>query len=479
VTAFSATAPALAASRAAGLSPLTVALVAVLVLAPAASVVAARWVPGTELVLWLAPAGVLLGVALSRVRAPALLLHLFACFLGEGAAVWAVASMLPGQTFQEQLTQLARRFGAWVGVVQAGGTATDNLLFILFLACLAWFVGYSSAYAALAMDSPWWAIAANGCALLVNASYIGRTDLYLPAFLLAALLLVARLQLVARERGWRASGLGYPRGLANGALPAGLALSVGLLAVAFLLPAAPTLKAALDRLRQAAQAQGPPAALEGVRDELERLFGGVPGRDSASGFTGNLELRGEFQPGAEVVAEVVAARGRYWRAVTFEGYTGRGWRATIEPQRRDVLANEQFPPVYQARANLEQRVTVRAPRGDTLLAAAQPRLISLGAAAEFSGGSEGGDSLANDLVSSLRASRVRNPGFSYTSSRLSRSPTRWRSARRGPSIRPSFGSGTGNRRRCRRASASWRRALARRPWHHTTALARSRRTCAS
>src|SRR5206468_6189028 len=124
-------------------------------------------------------------------------------------------------------------------------------------------------------------------------------------------------------------------------------------------------------------------------------------------------LQEEFRPGPEIVAEIKAARGRYWRAITYGDYTGRGWQATTGTTRQQVEPNEPHPSAYAARVDLEQRVRVRAPRGDTLLAAAQPRQIGLPAMAEYSA-TPGGDPLALDLASSLRAGRARVPGAEYT-----------------------------------------------------------------
>src|SRR5207237_7260191 len=140
-------------------------------------------------------------------------------------------------------------------------------------------------------------------------------------------LLVVRLTIAAHERAWRATGLVYPRGLAGSATGFGGLLATGVLALAFLAPAAPATASAIDRLRAIVQTQPPLAALEQARREPERLFAGVPGqgRDAEAGFASSMTLQEEFRPGPEIVAEIKAARGRYWRAITYGDYTGRGW----------------------------------------------------------------------------------------------------------------------------------------------------------
>jgi hypothetical protein len=398
-----------------GFSALTVVLLFALVLTPALSVVSARWVEGLSLLLWLAMGGALLGLVFARLRLPALPLHVVGCVLGELLAIWAVASTLQAQTTQGQVQLLARRLVSWFAVVQSGGTVTDTLLFLLLLCCVAWFVGYTSAYSVVRQASPWWAILANGAALLTNLAYVGRADFYLPAFLLASMLLVARLHLAAQEWAWRAHGFAYPRGVGGSSMSAGTALAVALLGVAFLLPNGPSVQRQVDQVRAMAERHDALGPLNEARAELERLFGGIPARDvdAASGFGSSLTLQGEFKLGPELVAEVQSPRGRYWRAVTFQDYTGRGWRATTSTTAQTVAADEAHPAAYRARVDLEQKVTMRANRGDAAIAAAQPTRLGMGVSAEFSGGVVG-DPLSLDLVSSLRTSRVRVPGIAYT-----------------------------------------------------------------
>jgi len=352
-------------------------------MAPTLSLAATDWVAGTEMVLWLGPAGLVLGIVFGRLRLPPLLLHLVGCLFGEMVALWSVSSTLAPPTLEGRLLLLAQRLAAWLTIVQKGGQATDNLLFLLAVAILVWFVAYTSAYTVVRQGSPWWPVFASGAFLLVNASYRGRTDIYLPIYLLASLLLVVRLTIAAHERAWRATGLIYPRGLATSATGFGSLLATGVLALAFLVPSAPAAAGALDRLRTIAQSRPPIEAVEQARSELERLFAGVPGqgRDSEMGFTGTLTLQEEFRPGPEIVAEIRSPRGRYWRAITYGDYTGRGWQATTATTRQQVDPSQSHPSVYAARVDLEQRVRVRASRGDALLAAAQPRQVSLPALA--------------------------------------------------------------------------------------------------
>lgn len=392
-------------------SLVSVALAAVVVVSAALSLVQAAWVAGLQLLVPLALGGVLLGAAFARLRLPALLLHLVGVLLGEAVALRLVAATLPPPSWGEQVALLASRFSAWLAVVRTGGTANDNLLFLLSLALLAWFVGYSASFMVVRGGTPWWAVTTGGAALLTNVAYSGRPLPYVPLFLVAALLLVAQLSAAAQERAWHRVGLSYSRWLPASALPVGLIVSLTLVVATFLLPSSSAAESA-ERLRTLGAAGAEP--LTELKAELQRLFSGVTGATpERGGFNDQMTLQSEFRGGPEIVADVSAPRGRYWRAVTYQDYTGRGWRAAPDQTARGLEPNERHTSAYQARADFEQRVTVRAPRGDALIAAGQPLVVGIPATLEFPGRA-GGDPLALDLVGALRSPRARVTGASYT-----------------------------------------------------------------
>jgi transglutaminase-like putative cysteine protease len=391
---------------------LALAFTALLVLCPVFSVVAAGWVTGLSALIPLALGGVVTGALFARLRLPPLLLHLAGVFAGEFLAVWTAASTLPGTDMEAQLTLLARRVADWLLVVRRGGVGTDNLLFLLALAALAWFIGYSAAFMVARADAPWWGIMTAGAALFVNVSYSGHPVPYVPFFLVVALLLVVQSNAANQEHAWRRAGLGYPRSLPFSALPAGLAAALLLVAGAMLLPTGSAAQASAEQLRSLADAGDGPLAE--VKAELSRMFGGIQGSSTqlSSAFGSQLTLQSEFHLGQEVVAEVAAARGRYWRAVTYQEYTGRGWRAAPDTTALSLAADEPHPSAYQARAELEQIVTVRAARGDALIAAGQPTAFGVPAAVSYESGTPG-DPLALDLASAIRSPRARFPGLAY------------------------------------------------------------------
>jgi transglutaminase-like putative cysteine protease len=338
-------------------SPLpTLLLLVPVVLAPALLLVERAGVAGIP---WLAGLGMVMGCLLGRTRAPALALHLVALPVGAWLAVWAVGAD------PEALTRPGRH------------------LYEPAVATLAWLVGYLGAFPLFRDDDPWWALIAGGAALLVDLAQASRAIGYVYLFLIAALLLVARATALGRARRWREAGAEPPGALPLAALPVGLAAAAALVGGAFLLPTEPVLERALDPLKERLESTSSP--LGDARIELERLAARNRRLDAPyplSGFGDAMTLQSQFRLGQQQIAHVSAPRGRYWRAITYQAYTGRGWRAgPTEPSR--LAADESYLPAYERRGELRQSVRLLASRGDALLAAGQPVAFSAGATADL------------------------------------------------------------------------------------------------
>jgi hypothetical protein len=102
---------------------------------------------------------------------------------------------------------------------------------LLFLASLAWLIGYAGAYAACRHRNAWLHIFAVGAALVVTVSYAENVGGYFFVFAPAAILLFVQLHASRRERGWRRAGIELPKSFRAGFLRQGLlsALAIVLL----------------------------------------------------------------------------------------------------------------------------------------------------------------------------------------------------------------------------------------------------------
>ena len=393
-------------------------LVALVVAAPALAAVAVGWVEHVELVLGLVLGGLVVGALAAGAPRPEPLLHGAAALLGGLLAFSAVASTLPPPAPVARAGLLAERVAAWLAVAAAGGVAADAVPFLLLSADLAWLVGYGGAFAVLRRGAAWWPIAVSGAALLANVAQAERARPYLPFYLVAALALLAWQGTATREHAWRRVGLVVRPSRPGTRLAGGLAFSTLLVSAALALPAP----------RITAPAVGPTGGLAalgqerltGLGAELGRVFlAGVPSQDPAAAerFATAMTLQEEPARGRTAVAEVSAADRRYWRAATYAGYTGRGWRSPAGTVLGELADGAAHATVYDRRVAVEDRVTVRAARTDALLVPGQPAAVGLPAAVERADGpappGSVGEALATDQAGALRSRRGRIPGTSY------------------------------------------------------------------
>src|SRR5581483_3631922 len=221
----------------AGESPSTIALVLLLVGAPAASVTAADW---ADYLGWLpifAAGGVLFALFLSRRRLPAPVAHLVALAFGVAFVCLHFMNLAERGNFIDRGVWLNARIGAWIDVAVTGGASSDTLLFSLTMSLLAWFLGYSTGLFVFRERAPWWAILPNGAAVLINLSYAPPELLpFLVVYLLAALLLLVDMTRQRKhDREWAVGGSDAEES-SRAVLVASAALCVGLLIFAWTLP---------------------------------------------------------------------------------------------------------------------------------------------------------------------------------------------------------------------------------------------------
>jgi transglutaminase-like putative cysteine protease len=350
-------------------------LLAVVVGAPA------RAVAGVDLdralpfgmVVWIAVAGIVVGMLLAYSGLPGSLAHLLATGVGVAGVFYAVARVIPNAppeaTLAERVGEVVYQISAWARVVFGGGQATNNLLFLLLLGLIAWIVGYFGAWSVFHERSAWWPVTISATALtLVLATFPDRYA-YMLLELVAALLLIGRINYESREHVWTAVGLRQATGVEGRAFRSSLAVAIALVLLAWLAPSALASHPISEALGHSTR------PWEQAQTEFNRLFGGLQAQnqDSLSGFGRAMTLHGSFHLTDTPVLDVVSARPEYWRAIVFDQYTGRGWLSS-DPVDQATLPTGAtlLKPDDQERADLIQQVTVLEPRGNYLVGASQP-----------------------------------------------------------------------------------------------------------
>jgi transglutaminase-like putative cysteine protease len=261
----------------------------------------------------------------------------------------------------------------------------------------------------------------------LSVFYAGQGIWWLSAQLGCGVLVLAFGTLAHAQHAWERAGMDYAVDLGLNLLAVAGIVSLAVVMISTLVPQL-SLRQISDRLGRVAE--GPSGR---VRETAERLFGGVSspaGPDTgeglgaaASGYLPQSRLLGG-QPDLleEVVLHVMieepaplaegassaegAPQRRYWRGVTYDRYTGRGWDTTVDSRQEvDGELPLPAPPVYD---EIVQRFEFDAPHGDTLYALNAPAWVGQPVEALWRGpGDLAG--LASPAVSYTVASRLPAP----------------------------------------------------------------------
>ncbi len=359
-------------------------LLAIMLLALSTSLRSAAWTDSMGLLTPIVLAGFLLGVALSYSRWSGLFPVLHSLVVGVAVLLYWVsrAPEIPVDlNGADRIIAIGASLWSWLLLLFSNEPARSNLVFLLQLGFLLWWLGYLSAWAVFREGRVWRAIIPIGLVLLVN-TYFGPPGLglYFALFVLCALLLAVRSFLSEKEIGWRIERVRYANDIQVDFLRDGLLLALFVLALAVFLPNAGSngaMSSVLEPLR---------TPWRDVQQEWGRLFSTLNYQGTAVGepvFGDSLTLGGERNLGDQLIVDVNSSRGRYWRAAAYDTFTGRRWLNTSTFTQAIDGGNHVRTPQFQARQEITQTFTIQAPTGNVLFAAGQPVRVSLKATADL------------------------------------------------------------------------------------------------
>ncbi len=348
----------------------TAALLAILLLAVADSIVDAGWVeemPELRLLVVLA-----LGCALLLAPLRAHWLPLLGAGLLAGAIVvlWQVLSLgsIDQQPlFWDRFQDLGARLDDWFRQAFSSGIATGNLPFVLFVAAALWGAAFLGSFLMLRRRNAWPVILAGAALIAVNLAYAGgdQWDAHFGVFLGAAVVLALRAHLWRRFARLRDQGSEVPVQMSWHALVVGVLLAALLVGGSRAAPR-PDESGALVSIWD--RATDPFA---GLTDEVDRLFtalgsGRTPPLHS---FGEGFALQAEIDPGGSVVVQVETSETGLLRGSSYDRYTGQGWTQS-QARPASVPAGEPLPvdpPAgafgYAARREVTSLISVaRSPR---------------------------------------------------------------------------------------------------------------------
>jgi len=289
---------------------------------------------------------------LARSILPWIIAHVFSVIIGLGWSFWVTSRLLPVHyTWLERWNNLAIRFYNWYKLAQQGGTSYDNLMFIFQMSVIVWLMGYLTIWFIFRSGRVWPAIVPGGLVLLINL-YYAPTDItfWFILYMLVALLLIIRFNLFSQEQAWRAEGIFFRPDISFDFLRDGFIVSALVIGFAWLTP--PLVNAKTLGLLDDFQ-----GSWRDMQNEWNRMFADLNYRDRQSfdSFGSSLKLGGPRRLTEEPVMDVtVSGTGRYWRAVTYDYYSGDGWLTRDEDKANFGPNETPSLPNFEAREAVTQ-----------------------------------------------------------------------------------------------------------------------------
>jgi len=260
----------------------------------------------------------------------------------------------------------------WIDALINNVASNDNYIFIFEMCFLLWWLTYLGVWSIMRYGYTWRAIVPAGVVLLVNTYYAPESILgFLVVFCLIAMLLFVRTNLAEQQLRWRDQRIHYSPDVTFDFLRNGLAYSVVIVAVAWIVPGLGRnmeVRTVLDPVNR---------QWEAVSERMNQLYQGIKRqtRPGSSNFGQNLTLGGARNVTDNAVFRVKAAHGRYWRAVVYDTFDGRAWHTTTEESSTYNQNQTVDIASWQLRQPLTQTVTMVASSGSMVFAA--PDILSI------------------------------------------------------------------------------------------------------
>lgn len=344
---------------------LSLIMLMLMLLTVAWSIEATDWAPELGLLQAVVLVAVLVGLAFSELPLPGMAAHLVSTSAGIGWAAFLVGRQLTpafvthrilldegALTWKVRLAELTYRVRTFIEIARSEGIGSDNLVFILQMAVLIWLVAYASTWFLFRLRNVWGAIVPSGFAMLLNL-YYAPPDLYvwMAVYLLCALLLIIRSNVFLQEREWQQAHVTYSPDIGYDFLWNGAVFALIVVVLAWVAPttrAAPRLDALVNRFNE---------PVYRFQREFNRLYSSLnyQPQPGPAYFGDTMALLGPVTLGDAPVFDAVTDKGRYWRGVVYDEYTGRGWVNTAtsstaisdDDPRLDAFDFELREPVTQ------------------------------------------------------------------------------------------------------------------------------------
>jgi transglutaminase-like putative cysteine protease len=298
-----------------------------------ARLMATDWIPDLNIIPIVCLLGGLAGLALGYSRFSTRIVLLFVMVYGLFAIFWQLGSTMErGIPWLERTTSLIGRFENTIIQLLRGQDVNDSILFLIAMAFLFWILSIHAGYSLFRHGDPWSAILPIGAAMFIihiNDKFWPFRAWYLGIYLLLGLMLVARMTYLKLRADWKKNRTRTPSYIGLDMSRAALIASVPLILIAW---TAPALAMSLPSAQAGWQEISQP-----FRNQFDHLFAslratvGIVGdyySDTLALGRGN-ELSDVVVLTVEAPTVLPAGARYYWKARTYDAFTGFGWDSTI------------------------------------------------------------------------------------------------------------------------------------------------------
>lgn len=348
-------------------------LLAIAVYSVVYSVTLAITIHHTE-VLWITTAiGLLCGLATAKIRSfSQTVLHFGACLVGFWLAL-LLTSFLAYQT--SPFIMLASLHALINGGFQTASALNSEMIFLLYLAFLCFFLGYFGSWLIYRAHLPWLVALVYVSIMLVNLNYVTTRDLSFMIVLLVSplILLIARTHLASQITQWKNDGLytdqSWVQGIATRFLRITALFMLLILPFSWFLPmlnqpsSGVTFWNDLDNA-WANLSHGNFSALSDPNSLFSPYQPPVAFFGDQLTITGNVKL-----PAGPVLSYTYpsSTQGQYLESFTFDQFDGHTWTSQLAKYEQSFDANADLPQaVPNAHSNPQQTsITIIQPPGGT------------------------------------------------------------------------------------------------------------------
>ena len=370
----------------------------------------AKWAEGLHVTSFAVVAGVIVGSLLAASPWPRGFIRLYTLITGLAFTLYLGSTLVPA-TVQgmDRAIEVLDRLNRWFTDAVAGEPTGDNLVFVVDVTFLIWWLSVSTTVGLVRDHKVWAAVIPTGVALTINA-YYAAPDLtgFILLYLGATLLLLVSSHLDEQVALWEQEHVRYPLDVGYIFLRNGLVFSLIILVLAWYTPEAMGVRRVerwLEPLKN---------PWHRVQEEWGRIFSTLNYTPSGviPAFSTSFSFRGAPNLSDTPYFTIRAAKGRYWRAAVYDYYRGTGWENTVSRTRTLAAKESVRLPLVVGGEIITQTVTVEQPGAITLIAAPMPLQFSLPVDAEileYKGQVGGGEEILFAY-----AKYVLDPGSTYS-----------------------------------------------------------------